>query len=179
VSYISTNGDPNSGDIGGDAEVAAGTAHEVWNNITIDNTAIGGGGGGGGAGPGVVAAAAGPAAAIPLVGRAAPAATVGLARFAAPATVTAAAVGGAGVPVTVTVPKGATLVRLRVLTAANKALFATFKKVKGGTKVKVNIKSAKLGKQLRTGKRFVIEVRAGTARNRLGKATRKAIRIRA
>ena len=76
-------------------------------------------------------------------------------------------------------PRGASLVRLRVLTTANKALFSTFKKVKGGTKVKVNIKSAKLRKQLRAGRRYVIEVRAGTARNRLGKATRKVVRIRA
>jgi hypothetical protein len=184
VSYISTNGNPGSADIGGDAEVAAGTAHEVWNNITIDNTALGGGGGGGGGGgavppppPAPVAAAA--AGAIPLVGRAAPAATVGLARLVAPATVTAAAVGGAGVPVTVTIPKGATVLRLRVLTTANKALFSTFKKVKGGTKVKVKIKSAKLRKQIRAGKRYVIEARAGKAKNRLGKATRTVIRVRA
>jgi hypothetical protein len=79
----------------------------------------------------------------------------------------------------VTVPQGASLVRVRVLTTANKALFSTFKKVKGGTKVKVKVKSAKLRKQLRAGKRYVIEVRAGTAKNRLGKATRKLIRIRA
>jgi hypothetical protein len=126
----------------------------------------------------VVAAAAGPAAAIPLVGTPA-AATIGLARLAAPATVNAAAFATAGVPVTVTVPKGATVLRLRVLTTANKALFSTFKKVKGGKKVTVTVRSAKAARKLRTAKRFVIEVRAGTAKNRLGKATRKAIRIRA
>jgi hypothetical protein len=93
--------------------------------------------------------------------------------------VSAAAVATTGVPVTFTAPAGATLARLRVLTTANKALFSTFKKVKGGTKVKVTVKSAKLRKQLRAGKRYVIEVRAGTARNHLGKATRKVIRIRA
>jgi hypothetical protein len=96
----------------------------------------------------------------------------------APATVNAAAFGTTGVPVTLTVPQGATLVRLRVLTTANKALFSTFKKVKGGAKVTVKIKSAKLRKQLRAGKRIVIEARAGTAKNRLGKATRKVIRVR-
>jgi hypothetical protein len=130
--------------------------------------------------PVVTAAAAragGPTAlaAVPLAG----ATTLRATRFASPATVTAASVGTTGVPVTVSVPSGANVVRLRVLTSANKALFSTFKKVKGGTKVKMNIKSAKLRKQLRTGKRYIIEVRAGTARNHLGKATRKVVRIRA
>ena len=100
------------------------------------------------------------------------------ARFTAPASMSAAAVGTTGVPVTVSVPAGASLVRLRVLTTANKALFSTSKKVKGGTKVKVKIRSAKLGRTLRAGKRYVLEVRAGTAKNRLGKATRKGIRAR-
>ena len=54
-------------------------------------------------------------------------------------------------PVTVAVPAGASLVRLRVLTTANKALFSTFKKVKGGTKVKMTIRSSKLRKKLRVG----------------------------
>ncbi len=113
------------------------------------------------------------AAAVPLAGN-----TLAAARIGAPATVAAGTVGSSGVPVTVSVPTGATLLRLRVLTTANKALFSTFKAVKGGTKVKVNIRSAKLRKQLRSGKRYVIEVRAGTARNRLGKPTRKVLRIR-
>jgi hypothetical protein len=122
-------------------------------------------------------AAAGLARQVPLLGVAG-IAGVAPARLAAPATVTAAAVAGAGVPVTVAVPAGATLVRLRVLTTANKALLTTFKKAKGGTRITVKLRSAKLRKQLRAGKRFVVEVRAGTARNRLGKATRKTIRVR-
>ena len=113
------------------------------------------------------------AAAVPLAGT-----TFAAARIGAPATVAAGTVASSGVPVTVSVPTGATLLRLRVLTTNNKALFSTFKAVKGGTKVKVNIRSAKLRKQLRSGKRYVIEVRAGTAKNRLGKPTRKVIRIR-
>ena len=113
------------------------------------------------------------AAAVPLAGN-----TLAAARIGAPATVAAGTVGSSGVPVTVSVPTGATLLRLRVLTTNNKALFSTFKAVKGGTKVKVHIRSAKLRKQLRSGKRYVIEVRAGTARNRLGKPTRKVLRIR-
>jgi hypothetical protein len=125
----------------------------------------------------VSVASAGPAARVPLLGVAG-AAAAAPARVAAPAAVSAATFGAAGVPVTVAVPTGATLVRLRVLTTANKALFSTFKKVKGGTKVKVRVRSAKLRKRLRAGKRYVIEVRAGTARNHLGKATRKSIRVR-
>jgi hypothetical protein len=113
------------------------------------------------------------AAAVPLAGT-----TFAAARVASPATVAAGTVASSGVPVTVAVPTGATLVRLRVLTTADKALFSTFKQVKGGTKVKVKIRSAKLRKQLRSGKRYIIEVRAGTARNRLGKPTRKELRIR-
>ena len=111
-------------------------------------------------------------AAVPFAG------ALAAARFTAPASMSAAAVGTTGVPVTVSVPAGASLVRLRVLTTANKALFSTSKKVKGATKVKVKIRSAKLGRTLRAGKRYVLEVRAGTAKNRLGKATRKAIRAR-
>jgi hypothetical protein len=44
--------------------------------------------------------------------------------------------------------------------------------------VKLTIRSAKLRKQLRSGRRYVLEVRAGTAKNRLGKPTRKVIRVR-
>jgi hypothetical protein len=126
----------------------------------------------------VSAASAAPLAArVPLLGVAGVAAAAP-ARVAAPATVTAAAVATTGVPVTVAVPAGASIVRLRVLTTANKALLTTFKKVKGGTKVKIKIKSAKLRRRIRAGKRYVLEVRAGTARHHLGKATRKLIRIR-
>jgi hypothetical protein len=114
------------------------------------------------------------AAAVPLAGGAI---TVAAARVAAPAVVGRAAF-TAGVPVTVNVPAGATLLRLRVLTTAGKALFSTFQKAKGGTKVKVKIRSAKLRRQVRAGRRYVIEVRAGTARNRLGKATRRTVRVR-
>jgi hypothetical protein len=124
------------------------------------------------------------AAAVPLAG--APLAPrVTAARVAAPATVrapsavTAASLATTGLPVTVTVPKGASIVRLRVLTTAKKSLLTTYKKVKGGTKVTIKVKSAKLRKRLRAGRRYVIEVRAGTAKNRLGNATRKTIRVRA
>src|SRR3954471_22460857 len=180
VSFISTHGDPAV--VGDNATLAPA---DEWNCLLIDGRKL--------TAPlppgpnppaaGAAAGAARPAAPAPAVAAAVPGlgARVALAaaRVTAPATVSAAAVGTTGVPVTVTVPQGATLLRLRVLTTANKALFSTFKKVKGGTKVKVKIKSAKLRKQLRAGKRFVVEVRAGTAKNRLGKATRKVIRVRA
>ena len=113
------------------------------------------------------------AAAVPLAGT-----TFAAARVVSPATVAAGTVASSGVPVTVVVPAGASIVRLRVLTTNDKALFSTFKAVKGGTKVKVNIRSAKLRRQLHSGQRYIIEVRAGTAKNRLGKPTRKVIRIR-
>jgi hypothetical protein len=127
--------------------------------------------------PAVVAAAAGPnaaAAAVPLLG----ATRLAAAKVAIARTISAAAVGAAGVPVTVAVPEGASIVRLRVMTTKAKVLYAAFHKVKGGTKVRVKIKSAKLRRKLRAGKRYVVEVRAGTAENRLGKATRRVIRVR-
>jgi hypothetical protein len=184
VSYISTHGDPAV--VGGANTPSA----DVWNCVPIDGrkltaplpvagdppAADPGAGPAGAAAAGAGAAGAGPvAAAVPGLGARI---AVAAARVAAPATVTAAAFGTTGVPVSVTVPQGATLVRLRVLTTANTPLFSTFKKVKGGTTVKVKVKSAKLRKQLRAGKRIVIEARAGTAKNRLGKATRKIVRVR-
>jgi hypothetical protein len=108
------------------------------------------------------------------------AATVGAARVAAPTTVAAASLATTGVPVTVAVPQGASVLRVRVLNAnaTGAPLFESFQKVKGSTKVKVNVKSAKLRKKVHTGKRYLLEVRAGTAKNKLGKATRKAFRVR-
>jgi hypothetical protein len=176
VSYISTHGNPAV--IGDNATLAPA---DEWNCLPIDGRGVvlppapnppGG--------PVVAAAGGAPraiAGAVPLAGAAAP--KLVAAKVAAPATVTAAAVATTGLPVNVTVPAGATLLRVRVLTTANKALLTTFKKVKGGKKVKVTIRSAKLARKLRAGKRIVVEVRAGTAKNRLGKATRKVIRIRA
>jgi hypothetical protein len=97
---------------------------------------------------------------------------------AAPTTVTASSIATTGVPVTVSVPAGATLLRLRVLTTAGTPLFSTFKKVKGGSKVRMKVRSAKLGRKVRAGKRIILEVRSGTAKNRLGKAVRKTVRVR-
>jgi hypothetical protein len=112
------------------------------------------------------------AGAVPLAG-----AALRAARVAAPATVPATALATTGVPVTVSVPSGATLVRLRLLTTANRPLLSTFRSVRGGTKVKVRLRSTKLRRTVRAGRRYVVEVRAGTARNRLGTATRKVIHV--
>jgi hypothetical protein len=180
VSYISTHGDPNTtpGDV-----VNLTPAADEWNCILIDGrnlTAPLPAGPPPPGGPVVGAAAGGPRAlarAVPVVGATAPA-LAPAAKVAAPATVTAAALAKAGVPINVAVPSGATVLRVRVLTTANRALLTTFQKVKGGKKVKVTVRTAKVARKLRAGKRFVIEVRAGTAKNRLGKATRKVIRVR-
>jgi hypothetical protein len=180
VSYISTHGDPNTtpGDV-----VNLTPAADEWNCILIDGrnlTAPLPAGPPPPGGPVVGAAAGGPRAlarAVPVVGATAPA-LAPAAKVAAPATVTAAALAKAGVPINVAVPSGATVLRVRVLTTANRALLTTFQKVKGGKKVKVTVRTAKVARTLRAGKRFVIEVRAGTAKNRLGKATRKVIRVR-
>jgi hypothetical protein len=117
--------------------------------------------------------AAAAATAVPLAGTA-----LRAARVAAPATVPATAIATTGVPVTVSVPTGATLVRLRLLTTANRPLLSTFRAVRGGTKVKVRLRSTKRRRTVRAGHRYVLEVRAGTARNRLGTPTRKVIRVR-
>jgi hypothetical protein len=113
--------------------------------------------------------------ALPVVGALA---QFTVARVTAPTTVTAAAVTTTGIPVTFTAPAGATIARLRLLTTAGTPLLSTFQKVKGGKRVKVKIRSAKLRGKVRAGKRYVIEVRAGKTKARLGKATRRTIRIR-
>jgi hypothetical protein len=190
VSYISINGIAGPGHRGSLADLA--TPADEWDCLPIDGRKLtaplptAGDPPGGPVVDPVAPAAAGAAAAapraiagaVPLAGATAPAAAPRAARFAAPAAVTATALATTGVSVNVTVPAGATLLRVRVLTTANKALATTFKKVKAGKKVKVKVRSAKAARKLRGAKRFVVEVRAGTAKNRLGKATRKVIRIR-
>jgi hypothetical protein len=179
VSYISIYGDTA---VVGDNNTLA--PADEWNCLPIDgrkltNPLPPAGPPPGGAAPAPVAAAA--AGAPRAIAGAVPGAGVAglaLARVAAPGAVTTAALATTGVPVSVTVPAGATLLRVQVLNAANKALATTFKPVKGGKKVKVTIRSAKAARALRGAKRFVVEVRAGTAKNRLGKATRTVIRIR-
>jgi K319-like protein len=121
------------------------------------------------------------AVAAPVAGATAPlarAATLVATRLSAPAAVSAAEVGTTGVAVTVQVPAGASLVRLRVLPTAGAALYSTFKKVTRAGKVRLRIRSAGLRRKVRAGRRYILEARAGTSRTRLGKATRKVLRIR-
>jgi hypothetical protein len=175
VSYISLYG--TLGNVGNNATLAPA---DEWDCLPIDGRKLAAPLPPAGPPPAAAAAAAAGApraiaGAVPLAGAAAPKLA---AKVAAPATVTAAAIATTGVPLNVTVPKGATLLRVQVLTTANKVLATTFKKVKGGKKAKVTVRSAKAARRLRGAKRFVVEVRAGTAKNRLGKATRTVIRIR-
>ena len=113
------------------------------------------------------------AARLPVVGTG----TVGATALSAPAVIAARAL-GTGVPVTVAVPAGAGFLQLQVLTTTGKPLFSTVKKVKGGTKVRVRIRSAKLRRQVRSGKRYVIAVRTGPTTRRLGTAVKRTVRIR-
>jgi hypothetical protein len=121
------------------------------------------------------------AAAVPLLGTATAAPFVGLARVAIAPAVSATALAAAGVPVTVTVPARATVLRVRVLATAKKALLSTFQKVratKKARKLKIRLRSRKLRSEVRSGHRYVLEVTPGTSRTRLGKATRTSFRVR-
>jgi hypothetical protein len=118
--------------------------------------------------------------ALPLVGGIG-GATLGLARVAFAPTVHAAALGTTGVPLTVTVPAQARVVRLRVLAAKHKALFTAFRSVKASKsprKVKMTLRSPALRAKVKPGGRYVLEVTPGTSRNRLGKAIRISFRVR-
>ncbi|MEA2256187.1 MAG: hypothetical protein QOG35_2232 [Solirubrobacteraceae bacterium] len=128
------------------------------------------------------AAAAAPRLALPLVGGlGAGTATLGLARVAFVPTLRAAALGTTGVPLTVTVPATARVVRLRVLAPKGKALFTAFRAVKASKaprKVKLSLRSRALRAKVKAGHRYVLEVTPGTSRTRLGKATRVSFRVR-
>ena len=188
VSYISELGNPASTDIGGNAEVAAGDRRTRSGRTSPSTTP-----------PSAAVAAAAVAAvaaavparasslrrrpgggcrrrlrpAIPRRRRRRPRRPCGPRPAAARSgDRDGAAAGTTGLPVTVAVPAGAKLVRLRLLTTANKALFSTFKKVKGGTKIKVKIRSAKLRKQLRSAS--ATSSRSGPARPATTSAGRRA-----
>ena len=120
--------------------------------------------------------------AVPLAGGAVDAGT-GAAALAAPTGVTAPgtvtpAAFGTGVRVTFNAPAGTNIAQLRVLTSNGKQLFKAFHKVKGGTKVTVKIRSSKLRRQLRAGKRYVIQVRTGKTKAKLSKPASKTFRVR-
>jgi hypothetical protein len=124
------------------------------------------------------------AAAVPLLAAAKALATpaLGRARVAIATTaVTPLALTVTGVPLRVSVPARAKVLRVRVLTTRGKVLFTAFHKVKGATKthkVKFLLRSRKLRSKVRSGQRLVLEITPGTSRTRLGKATRASFRVR-
>jgi hypothetical protein len=108
---------------------------------------------GGGAAPLLLAAVGGPAGLAPLTARA------------------------LGVPVAIKVPAGATVVRVRLLTASGVVLFATSRTVRAGEAVKFWLSDKALRKNLRKGGRYVLEARAGKSKWSLGKPSRRGFRI--
>jgi hypothetical protein len=138
-----------------------------------------------------VAAAAVPAA--PVLGPAplAPA-PLGAARVAPVAAFAAAALVGAGVPLAVTVPARARVLRVRVLTvpgraraarstASGRVIFRVFRAVQPAAKahtVRFRLRSRKLYSRVRAGRRYVLEVTPGLSRTRLGRPTRTVFRVR-
>jgi hypothetical protein len=119
---------------------------------------------------------------LPLVGGLGTgAATLGLARVAFVPTFRAETLGTTGVPLTVTVPAQARIVRLRVLVPKGKALFTAFRPVKASKaarKVKLSLRSRALRGKVKAGHRYVLEVTPGMSRTKLGKATRISFRVR-
>jgi hypothetical protein len=134
--------------------------------------------------PVAAAPAAAAAAAVPLLAAAkvAAAPALGRARVAfATAAVTPLALTVTGVPLRVSVPARAKVLRVRVLTTRGKVLFTSFHKVKAAKKihnVKFLLRSRKLRSKVRSGQRLVLEITPGTSRTRLGKATRTSFRVR-
>ncbi len=117
-------------------------------------------------------------AAVPFAGAVAPAAAR-LAAFAAPRVAVAAGVtpqiaATTGIAVSVTVPAGATVLRLRLLTARGRLLVQSFRTVKGGTRVRLRLKA----KQLRRQQRYVLQTAAGKSRRQLGRTTTVRFRVR-
>jgi hypothetical protein len=121
---------------------------------------------------------------VPLLAAAkvAAAPALGRARVAfATAAVTPLALTVTGVPLRVSVPARAKVLRVRVLTTRGKVLFTSFHKVKAAKKihnVKFLLRSRKLRSKVRSGQRLVLEITPGTSRTRLGKATRTSFRVR-
>jgi hypothetical protein len=148
--------------------------------VTAADPAVGAASAGTVAGAAGTRAAAGVAAtpavtgAVPLLG----AVRLAAAAIAAPAAVTTGTIGAAGIPVTVNVPAGITLLQVRVLASNGKPLYKGFQLVKAGKKAKLRIRSAKLRRSLKSGRRYMIEVRAGTSRTNLGKPVIKKFRVR-
>jgi len=114
------------------------------------------------------------------------------ARVAAVPAFAATALVGAGVPLTVTVPARARVLRVRVLTipgraraagadATGRVIFRVFRAVTAAQKahaLRFRLRSRKLYGRVRAGGRYVLEVTPGLSRTRLGKPTRTAFLVR-
>jgi hypothetical protein len=123
------------------------------------------------------AAAAKTVAAVPLAGAVTRAVLAPTAVTVAPA-VAGGTVASVGLGLTVNVPQGITLLQVRVLAGNGKPLYNAFQLVKAGSKAKIKIRSAKLNRSLKSGKRYSLEVRAGTTRANLGKPVVKKFRVK-
>jgi hypothetical protein len=128
--------------------------------------------------PTVAAAATRTVASVPLAGAAVTVAALAPANVTVAPTVTGGTVAAAGLGVTVNVPNGITLLQVRVLASNGKPLFNVFQMVSPGKKAKIKIRSAKLRRSLKSGKRYQLEVRAGTSRANLGKPVVKQFRVK-
>jgi hypothetical protein len=115
---------------------------------------------------------------VPLAGAAVTVAALAPANVTVAPTVTGGTVAAAGLGVTVNVPNGITLLQVRVLASNGKPLFNAFQMVSPGKKAKIKIRSAKLRRSLKSGKRYQLEVRAGTSRANLGKPVVKQFRVK-
>src|SRR3954454_16487487 len=114
------------------------------------------------------------------------------ARVAPVAPFAATALVGAGVPLTVTVPARARVLRLRVLTvpararaartaATGRVIFRGFRAVTAATKahtVRFRLRSRKLYGRVRAAHRYVLEVTPGLSRTRLGRPTGTVFRVK-
>jgi len=106
----------------------------------------------------------------------------------------AAALVGAGVPLTVTVPARARVLRIRVLTIPGKfraaglaagttghELIRIYRKVAISTKtrtIRFRLRSRKLHASVRRGHSYALEITPGLSRTRLGKPTRTTLHVR-
>jgi hypothetical protein len=124
------------------------------------------------------ATAARTVAAVPLAGTVTTAAAaLTTANVTVAPTVSTTAVAASGLALTVSVPQGITLLQVRVLASTGRPVYKAFQLVRAGQKAKIKIRSAKLRRALKSGKRYTLEVRAGTSRSNLGKPVVKKFRV--
>jgi len=94
--------------------------------------------------------------------------------------VTRAALTGAGVRMAVTVPAGARVLRLRVLTTSGAALRQVHR-VKAAPKahrIRLRLHSRRLGRTMRSGRWYVLELTPGSSSKQLGQPTHRRFRLR-